>query len=76
MGARTGHAYGIKLQITEALDNAVATVPGTLALARRAAGETGKRGFQQASAGKEANLAKLLAKGQTWTVGGTAQDPI
>ena len=29
-----------------------------------------------ASAGKEANLAKLLAKGQTWTVSGTAQDPI
>ena len=26
--------------------------------------------------GKEANLAKLLAKGQTWTVGGTAADPI
>lgn len=31
---------------------------------------------EQASAGKEANLAKLLAKGQTWTVSGTAQDPI
>jgi 2-oxoglutarate ferredoxin oxidoreductase subunit beta len=30
----------------------------------------------KASAGKEANLAKLLAKGQTWTVPGTAQDPI
>ncbi|WP_126172640.1 2-oxoacid:ferredoxin oxidoreductase subunit beta [Altericroceibacterium xinjiangense] len=28
-----------------------------------------------ASAGKEASLAKLLAKGQTWTVDGTAQDP-
>ncbi len=26
--------------------------------------------------GKEANLAKLLAKGQTWTVGGNAADPI
>lgn len=26
--------------------------------------------------GKEANLAKLLAKGQTWTVSGTAADPI
>ena len=31
---------------------------------------------EQAIAGKEANLAKLLAKGQTWTVSGTAQDPI
>jgi 2-oxoglutarate ferredoxin oxidoreductase subunit beta len=31
---------------------------------------------EQASAGKEANLAKLLAKGQTWTVSGTAQDPV
>ena len=30
----------------------------------------------QASSGKDANLAKLLAKGQTWTVGGTAQDPV
>ncbi|MGI9377680.1 MAG: 2-oxoacid:ferredoxin oxidoreductase subunit beta [Tsuneonella suprasediminis] len=26
--------------------------------------------------GKENNLAKLLAKGQTWTVSGTAQDPV
>jgi 2-oxoglutarate ferredoxin oxidoreductase subunit beta len=26
--------------------------------------------------GKEANLAKLLGKGQTWTVGGTAADPV
>jgi len=31
---------------------------------------------EQTSSGKEANLAKLLAKGQTWTVGGTAQDPV
>src|SRR5687768_17566825 len=31
---------------------------------------------QKSSAGKEANLAKLLAKGQSWTVKGTAQDPI
>ncbi|WP_423142816.1 2-oxoacid:ferredoxin oxidoreductase subunit beta [Parablastomonas sp. CN1-191] len=30
----------------------------------------------KATAGKTANLAKLLAKGQTWTVGGTAADPI
>ena len=30
---------------------------------------------EQASAGKQANLAKLLAKGQTWTVDHTAQDP-
>ena len=30
---------------------------------------------EQASAGKEPSLAKLLAKGQTWTVDGTAQDP-
>ncbi len=29
-----------------------------------------------ASQGKEANLAKLLGKGQTWTVDGTAQDPV
>ena len=29
----------------------------------------------KASAGKDANLAKLLAKGQTWTVGGTAAGP-
>ena len=29
-----------------------------------------------ASAGKEPNLAKLLGKGQTWTVSGTAQDPV
>jgi len=29
-----------------------------------------------ASKGKTANLAALLAKGQTWTVGGTAQDPV
>ena len=29
-----------------------------------------------ASEGKEANLAKLLGKGQTWTVDGTAQDPV
>jgi len=28
------------------------------------------------SQGKEANLAKLLGKGQTWTVSGTAQDPV
>jgi len=27
-------------------------------------------------AGKQANLAKLLAKGQTWTVSGTAADPV
>ncbi|QZD88120.1 2-oxoacid:ferredoxin oxidoreductase subunit beta [Qipengyuania psychrotolerans] len=31
---------------------------------------------KKASAGKEANLAKLLAQGQTWTVSGTGQDPI
>ena len=31
---------------------------------------------KMASEGKEANLAKLLAKGQTWTVSGTAQDPV
>ncbi len=31
---------------------------------------------KMASEGKEANLAKLLAKGQTWTVDGTAQDPV
>lgn len=30
----------------------------------------------QASAGKEADLARLLGKGQTWTVSGTAQDPV
>nr|WP_137678244.1 2-oxoacid:ferredoxin oxidoreductase subunit beta [Parerythrobacter lutipelagi] len=30
----------------------------------------------RASAGKDANLAKLLGKGQTWTVSGTAQDPV
>jgi len=30
---------------------------------------------RRASEGKNASLAKLLAKGQTWTVGGTAQDP-
>ncbi len=30
----------------------------------------------RSSAGKEASLAKLLAKGQTWTVSGTAQDPV
>ena len=30
----------------------------------------------KASEGKEANLAKLLAKGQTWTVTGTAADPV
>ena len=30
----------------------------------------------KSSAGKEANLAKLLGKGQTWTVGGTMEDPI
>ena len=26
--------------------------------------------------GKDNNLARLLAKGQTWTVSGTAQDPV
>lgn len=31
---------------------------------------------RRASEGKEASIAKLLAKGQTWTVSGTAQDPI
>src|SRR5690606_23773031 len=30
----------------------------------------------KASEGRDRSLAKLLAKGQTWTVGGTAQDPI
>src|SRR3569623_101173 len=30
----------------------------------------------KASEGKEANLAKLLGKGQTWTVGETAADPV
>jgi 2-oxoglutarate ferredoxin oxidoreductase subunit beta len=30
----------------------------------------------KASEGKEANLAKLLGKGQTWTVSGTASDPV
>jgi 2-oxoglutarate ferredoxin oxidoreductase subunit beta len=30
----------------------------------------------KATEGKEANLAKLLGKGQTWTVGGTAADPV
>jgi 2-oxoglutarate ferredoxin oxidoreductase subunit beta len=31
---------------------------------------------KMASEGKEANLARLLGKGQTWTVSGTAQDPV
>ncbi|MCY1671889.1 2-oxoacid:ferredoxin oxidoreductase subunit beta [Novosphingobium sp. SL115] len=31
---------------------------------------------EKARAGKEANLAKLLGKGQTWTVSGTAADPV
>ncbi|ANU07828.1 2-oxoacid:ferredoxin oxidoreductase subunit beta [Paraurantiacibacter namhicola] len=31
---------------------------------------------EASAAGKEASLAKLLAKGQTWTVDGTAQDPV
>lgn len=31
---------------------------------------------EQARKGKDANLAKLLGKGQTWTVGGTAADPV
>ena len=31
---------------------------------------------ERASAGKEANLAKLLGTGQTWTVSGTAADPV
>jgi 2-oxoglutarate/2-oxoacid ferredoxin oxidoreductase subunit beta len=30
----------------------------------------------QSRVGKEANLAKLLAKGQTWTVSGAAADPV
>jgi 2-oxoglutarate ferredoxin oxidoreductase subunit beta len=30
----------------------------------------------KASEGKNTSLAKLLGKGQSWTVGGTAQDPI
>jgi 2-oxoglutarate/2-oxoacid ferredoxin oxidoreductase subunit beta len=30
----------------------------------------------KASEGREASLAKLLAKGQTWTVTGTASDPV
>ena len=30
----------------------------------------------RASKGKDTSFAKLLAKGQTWTVSGTAQDPI
>ena len=30
----------------------------------------------KARAGKVADLGKLLAKGQTWTVGGTAADPV
>jgi len=30
----------------------------------------------KASEGRDRSLAKLLAKGQTWTVGGTAADPI
>ena len=31
---------------------------------------------ERAAAGKKADLAKLLGSGQTWTVDGTAQDPI
>lgn len=31
---------------------------------------------RRASKGKEASLAKLLATGQTWTVSGTAGDPV
>lgn len=31
---------------------------------------------RQASEGKDTSLAKLLAKGQTWTVSGTAADPV
>jgi len=31
---------------------------------------------RMASAGKEPNLARLLTKGQTWTVGDTAADPV
>ncbi len=31
---------------------------------------------RRASEGKTANLAKLLGQGQTWTVDGTAQDPV
>jgi 2-oxoglutarate/2-oxoacid ferredoxin oxidoreductase subunit beta len=30
----------------------------------------------KASEGRDPSLAKLLAKGQTWTVTGTGQDPI
>jgi 2-oxoglutarate ferredoxin oxidoreductase subunit beta len=30
----------------------------------------------KAREGKNTNLASLLAKGQTWTVGGTAADPV
>jgi len=30
---------------------------------------------QQASAGKDANLAKLLGKGQSWTVEGNGPEP-
>jgi 2-oxoglutarate ferredoxin oxidoreductase subunit beta len=30
----------------------------------------------RSSEGKEANLAKLLGKGQTWTVSGTAAGPV
>ncbi len=30
---------------------------------------------EAATKGKEISLGKLLAKGQTWTVSGTAQDP-
>ncbi len=31
---------------------------------------------KRASEGKDTSIAKLLAKGQTWTVSGTAQDPV
>jgi 2-oxoglutarate ferredoxin oxidoreductase subunit beta len=30
----------------------------------------------RASEGRDTSLAKLLAKGQTWTVTGTASDPV
>ena len=31
---------------------------------------------ERASAGKDTSIARLLAKGQTWTVSGTASDPV
>jgi hypothetical protein len=60
---RAGDRHGIELQIAEALDDSVGSVPGPLPMPLRAAWEPGPLGLQEAGAGQRQSAA--LADGQS-----------